>query len=265
MPGLKLGPLIERIPISNKLERIWILAKTDYIQRYYGSKLGIFWAFINPMLRVIIYFFVFTILFRSKIPNYGFYLFSGILLWRFFSESTNNAINLFKKKRYLILNININKLDLFYSTIVSSLIGLLINFFIYFVISLIFGIPYSLTVIFFPILILNTCMVILAVSMMLSVVSVYFKDIKHLWDLVLLLGLWVSPIFYGKSVIFRTFPALLYLNPLGGIFINLRHVMVYGRMPDMELLVFNLLYGILLLGIAYPLFNRLNSKAAEKL
>lgn len=252
-------------PESNKLERIWILAKTDYIQRYYGSNLGIFWAFINPLLRVMVYYFVFTMIFQNRIPNYALYLFSGLLLWRFFSEGTNSGIDLLKKKRYLIENISIRRIDLYVSSVLSSLIGFLINFFIYFLISILFQVHYTANVLYFPILVLNTCLIVLSVSMLLSGISVYFKDIKHFWDIVLLLGMWVSPIFYGRTVIFQKLPALLYANPLAGIIINLRETVLYGRSPDHFLLVYDILFGVVLFLICIPIYNKMAKKGAEKL
>lgn len=253
------------LPESNKLERIWILAKTDYVQRYYGSNLGIFWAFINPLLRVMVYYFVFTMIFQNRIPNYALYLFSGLLLWRFFSEATNSGIDLLKKKRYLIQNIGMRKFDLYISSVLSSLIGFLINFFIYFLISILFRVEYTSTVLYFPVLVFNTCLIIISVSMLLSAIAVQFKDIKHIWDIALLLGLWVSPIFYGKTLVFQRVPELLYANPLAGIIINLRETVLYARQPDMFLLWYDLAYAVVLMLITLPIYNKLSKKGPEKL
>jgi ABC-type polysaccharide/polyol phosphate export permease len=253
------------VPENNQLERIWVLAKTDYILRYYGTSFGIVWAFINPLFRVLIYYFVFTMVFQMDIPNYALYLFSGILLWQFFRESTNKGITLLKSKRYLIESININKPDLFISSLLSNLMGLLINFLIYFLISLIFGVHYNVNVLWFPVIILNTCLLILGTNLILASVSVHFKDIQHFWDMAMLLGMWITPIFYGKSIIFEKVPALLYLNPMAGIIINLRETLLYGNPPDMRMIGYDYLYALVLIGLAYPIFKKVTLLAAEKI
>jgi ABC-type polysaccharide/polyol phosphate export permease len=187
------------------------------------------------------------------------------LMWRFFSEATNNAMLIFRKKRYLIQNVGIDKIDLIISASISSLLGLVVNFSIYFLLSIIFGVEFSWHVFYFPLLVLNMMIIVLSVSMVLSVVSVYLKDIRHLWDLVLLLGLWVTPIFYGKSVVLKKVPFLSFANPLSGIFINMRNVIVYAKAPDMFFIFYDFLYAVILFFIAYLIFNRLSPQAAEKL
>jgi len=260
-----IGSLLEKLPENNQFERIWILAKTDYIQRYYGSTLGILWAFINPTFQVFVYYFVFTLIFQSSVPNFALYLFSGLLLWKFFGESTTNGIVLFERKRYILENIKINKLDLFISSILSSILGLAINYFLYFVISLILGISYNWNFFYFPLLVLNACLIAFSVSLFLAGASVLFKDIKHIWDMVLLLGLWATPIFYGKEAIVGKHDILLYANPLAGILINVRECILYGRPPLMYWFIYDFVFAIVLFMIVYPLFKRLSRKWLEKL
>jgi ABC-type polysaccharide/polyol phosphate export permease len=89
----KISPfLISKLPKKNRLERIWILAKTDFKKRYYGTSLGILWALINPIFQLIIYYFVFSVFFKNDVPNFSLYLFSGLILWMFISESNKKGM-----------------------------------------------------------------------------------------------------------------------------------------------------------------------------
>ena len=72
------------LPENNRFERIWLLAMTDFKVRYNASMLGMFWAFVYPLVRILIYYVVFSFFFSKEIPNYGFYIFSGIILWMYF-------------------------------------------------------------------------------------------------------------------------------------------------------------------------------------
>ncbi|CAN2040509.1 Transport permease protein [Candidatus Magnetomoraceae bacterium gMMP-15] len=247
---------------NNKLERIWILAKNDFIKRYYGTSLGVVWAFVHPLFEFSIYYFVFTLIFPNSIENFALHLFSGLLIWQFFSESTRQGITILKDYSYLISNIQMNKLDIFWGTLLSKLFALGFNFTVYFIMSLFFKIDYTATVFLFPIFILNLCTLILAVSLLLAVLNIYFRDIVHLWDMLMLLLFWASPIFYGKETFYKI-PALLYINPLAGIFLNFRDAVLYQKCPDMHLFFYGWIYAFILLIISLFLFKKLSHKALE--
>jgi ABC-type polysaccharide/polyol phosphate export permease len=70
--------LVKYWPENNRLERIWKLAQVDFKKRYYNDRLGLLWALINPIFKVIVYFLVFSLFFKVQQENYGLYLFSGI-------------------------------------------------------------------------------------------------------------------------------------------------------------------------------------------
>lgn len=258
-----LKPLLERLPENNQLERIWILAKTDFIQRYYGTKLGIFWALINPFFQLVVYYFVFKILFASKVPNFALYLFSGIIVMMFFSESTTKGLNLLSRYKPILQNIIINKLDLYYSAIISTMMGFGFNLLTYLLFSLFFDVTYTRYILFVPLIILNVSILILAIQLILGIVHVFFRDINHLWDMALLVFFWGSPVFYAKEIIMDNFPALMYINPMAGILINLREVLLFGQPPLYPILLLNILVSACLLLIAIIIFKRISPRAIE--
>ena len=112
--------ITESAPENNRFERIWMLGKVDFRKRYYDSKLGLVWALINPLFRLCVFYYVFTVLFERGGDNFVLHLFSGLIFWFFFVETTKKALVIFKQKKYLIENISFNKLDLFYSLILST-------------------------------------------------------------------------------------------------------------------------------------------------
>ena len=220
------------LPQNNRFERIWLLAKTDFKVRYNASALGMIWAFVYPLIRILIYYIVFSFVFAKEIPNYGFYIFSGIILWMYFQEATKKGLNVIKSKRYLLENISFNKLDVYYASILTSLIGYVVNLFVLICLLSIFGLPPNWRIIYYPIFMLNLMILSLGVSLILSTINVYLKDVTQIWELILLLMFWINPIFFAKQKIFNMFPALLYANPLAGIIINSRDVLMYGKEPE---------------------------------
>jgi len=260
-----LKKILESLPENNQLERIWILAKNDFQKRYYGTGLGIAWAFVNPLLRLLIYYFVFTYFFNNRTENYILYIFSGLLVWMFFAEGTKKGITLLVNKRYLLENIQMNKLDIYISALFSGLFAFLFNYIMYFAISLFFPVHYSFVALYFPVLILNTAIIVLAISILLSVINIYIRDIEHLWDMAMMIIFWTNPIFYDKDVLISKATFLLYLNPLAGIIINIRETTLYSRHPDYQLLVYDFAISLILLFVSIFILKRFAYKAAEKL
>lgn len=260
-----LRPILEALPENNRMERIWKLAQVDFRRRYYNNSLGLIWALINPLFQVCVYYFAFTFLLKGSVDNYALYLFSGLLFWMFFTEGTNKGLYILKQKRYLIENIQFNKLDLFYSSTFSVFLGFLFNLSAYLMISLISGVPLYGTVLFLPIFVVNIFLLALAVSILLSTLNIYIKDIVHVWAMVIMAGFWVTPIFLPQEAFSGHFEILLYLNPVTSIIINARETVLYGRYPDLTFLIWGITYTLLLLGLGVILFKKYSHKAAEKL
>ena len=260
------NPSSRSVPQNNRFERIWTLARVEFQKRYYDSYLGLVWALINPLMRVAIYYFAFTVLFQiTSIPNYALHLFSGLVFWMFFVQTANKGIRIFQSKRYLIENLQFNKIDLFYASALSGLLGFIFSLFAYMVISLITGIPLYWFGLYLPILVLNIFLIALATSVLLATIHIYFKDITHLWDMMALLGFWITPIFFRGDTIMQTVPILMYANPLAGIITNVRKILLIGEHPDYFFLVYDLAFGFLFLFLSLTIFARYSHKAAEKL
>src|SRR6266496_4633714 len=113
---------------SNKIERLWLLAKIEFKLRYYENKLGLLWALIKPLLDIAIYYAVFQIILKQNIPAFASYLFIGLILWNFFVESTTGTVQILNTKKYLYEYSNMNKMEIYISTLLSNSIGFFFNF-----------------------------------------------------------------------------------------------------------------------------------------
>ncbi|MEW6108506.1 MAG: ABC transporter permease [Nitrospirota bacterium] len=253
---------------SNKLERLWLLAKIEFKLRYYENKLGLLWALLKPVMDICIYFIVFQVIMKQDVPAFASYLFIGLILYNFFIESTSGTINILHTKKYLYEYSNMNKLEIYVSTLMSNVIGFSFNlamfiFFYAFIEPQSQGISvYAFWII--PIF-LNLFIMSLGVSLILSNLYIIAKDITQLWQVFATLLLFISPIFYKLSSFKLALPSFDYFNPIAGIIINARRVMMQGMQPDMELMFFDYGYALIFLFSGLILLNRLGSKAAEKL
>jgi len=253
---------------SNKIERLWLLAKIEFKLRYYENKLGLLWALLKPLLDIFIYYVVFKIIMKQNIPAFASYLFIGLILWNFFVESTTGTIQILSTKKYLYQYSNMNKLEIYVSTLLSNSIGFFFNFCMF----LIFynflekeSTGLSVQNLWMPAIFLNVFILSLGMSLILSTIYIIAKDISQIWMVVTSFLFFLSPIFYRLSTFKEALPPLEYGNPVAGIIINARRVMMEHSPPDFQLMGFDYGYAIsiLLLGIIF--LNRLGARAAEKL
>jgi len=253
---------------SNKLERIWLLAKIEFKLRYYENRLGLLWALIKPLMDIAIYYTVFQIILKQRVPAFASFLFIGLIIWNFFIESTSGTIQILNTKKYLYEYSNMNKLEIYISTIFSNSIGFFFNFVMFLIFyNFLEKVSVGPTIYNFWIIIIfaNVFLLSLAVSLILSTIYIVAKDITQIWQVFTSFLFFLSPIFYRLDTFRQTLPNFDYLNPVAGIIINARRIMMENSNPDFKLLGFDLGYALILLVIGFISLNKLGSKAAEKL
>lgn len=248
---------------SNRAERIWMMAVMDFKLRYYENKLGLIWALIKPLSQLLIYFLVFEVLLSSGVENYAIYLFGGLIVWNFFTESTTGTISILKTKKYLYEYTNMKKMEIYVSAIISNSIGFAFNLFIYFVASAIVGIYPYWTNLWFLLIFLNTVILSFGVSLIISNLYLKFKDISQIWGIVVQFGFFLSPILIRGDLFDEKLPILNYINPISGIIINTREVLMYNRHPDWFFMLWCYVYAIALYGLGYWIFTKYSPKASE--
>ena len=257
--------IIERIPENNRLERIWLMAKFDFVTRFYGSFFGLFWALMKPLFQLGVYFVVFTYIFQRKTENFLLFLFIGIILFQFFTESAKGSMKLFKAKKYLLENIQVNRLDIFYSSISATFLGFLFNFSAFLVGNFLLNDEFSAWIFFFPVILFNLMVMILATQLIFSTISIYIKDIDNIWFVINTILFWSSGIFFDLESLGGKIILLKYINPVAGILVNARNILVYARPPDFSILIANFLAAIVLLAVGLLFFRKFSAKALEKL
>jgi len=253
---------------SNKLERLWLLAKIEFKLRYYENKLGLLWALIKPLMDIAIYYTVFQVILKQGVPAFASYLFIGLILWNFFVESTTGTVQILHVKKYLYEYSNMNKLEIYLSTLMSNAIGFFFNF-VMFLLFYTFiekqSNGLSIQIIWIIPLFINLFLLALGISLILSNIYIMAKDIHQIWTVFVSLLFFLSPIFYKLTTFKQALPAFDYANPIAGIIINARRAMMEHQLPNFRLMLFDLIYALILLVMGLLLLNRLGSKAAEKL
>lgn len=253
---------------KNILERLWLLAKIEFKLRYYENRLGLFWALLKPIMDILIYYVVFKVIMKNDVPAFASFLFIGLILWNFFVESTVGTIQLLYTKKYLYEYSNMNKFEIYVSTLLSNSIGFFFNltmfFFFYLVIE---KESNGITIQAFYIipLFINLFFLSLGVSLILSNIYIVAKDITQIWQVFVSLFFFLSPILYKLSVFREALPAFDYGNPVAGIIINARRVLMEGRPPEWTLFMWDCCYAFFLFLLGTIFLKKLGVKSAEKL
>ena len=204
--------------IYDNKDLVWSLSKNDFKTKYAGSYLGIFWAFVNPIVTILIYWFVFEFGLKAgaPIPNVPFILWftSGLIPWFFFSDAVINATNSFIEYSYLVKKVVFKISILPVVKIISSMFIHLV--FVVFIISIfaIYGkLPnlYMIQIIYY-----SFCIFILslAISYATSALIIFFKDLSQIIGILLQVGMWMTPIMWSYTMIPQNLQWIFKLNPM---------------------------------------------------
>jgi len=238
--------------------------------RYRGSVLGFFWSFINPLLLLSIYTFVFTVVLPGKhepeTEPYALFMFCGILPWTWFSSSLSESANV------LIGHGNLIKKVLFPAEIlpIVTVLANMVHFFLGLPILIGFLIYYwrPITVLelaWFPVVVFVQMLLTIGFALILSALTVHFRDIKDLLGNLLTFWFFATPVIYPMSQAPGFAKNLLDLNPMTHIVISYQEILFYpGSFGHWRWLLMLLAASVVLFLIGYFLFDRLRDSFAEE-
>ena len=251
--------------LYNYRELLKTSIKKEVRSKYKNSFLGVVWSFLNPLLQIVVYAIIFSLILKNKQENYAVFLCCGIIPWTFFSASIN------KSAFTLIENGNIIKKVYFPREIIpiSVVTSETINFFISTVIILGFvifsGIGISKNILFYPIILIAQYLIILANSFFVSSICVYFRDLQHFIGIILQLLFYTAPIVYSQDVIPKEYQWILKYNPMTYIINSYREVFYYKKALQLQPIIVLIFLGAIAVGIGYIFFNKLQRGFAEQL
>ena len=198
-------------------ELIWNLSKNDFKTKYAGSYLGITWAFVQPVVTVLVYWFVFQVGFRSgSVGDFPFvlWLVSGIVPWFFFSDALTNATNSMLEYSYLVKKV-VFKISIL--PVVKIISALFVHiFFIGFTILLFSLYGYMPSLYMLQVIYYTFCMFILVLGISYATCSIviFFKDLGQVINIFLQVGMWMTPIMWNYEMVGPQYQWILKLNPM---------------------------------------------------
>ena len=236
------------------------LVSRDFQVKYKASVLGVVWSFLNPLLTMLVYLFVFSTIFKSNIEHFPVYLMSGIVLFNYFSESTSLGLSAITGNSALITKVYMPKVIYPLSKVLSSGINLCISFIPLFIVMLITGVPFQKSMLLLPLVVLFLLMFCLGMSLILSSMNVFFRDTQFLWGVLVTMWNFLTPIFYPESIIPAQFQTLYHMNPLYQIVFFMRSITIGGVSPTPVTYLYCTLVSVVPLALGLWIFRKNQDK-----
>ncbi|MFO0703051.1 MAG: ABC transporter permease [Candidatus Andersenbacteria bacterium] len=232
------------------------LAVTDFKLRYKNSVLGYFWSLLKPLAIFGSLYLVFSVFARFQVEHYQLYLLLGIMLWNYFTEASINGMHALVNKSTLLTKINVNKATIILASNVTTLLTLALNLVIFFVFVVIFNPTLSWTYLMLPLSIAEIFLVGLGISYILGVFYVKLRDLVSIWEIVLQIGFWVTPIIYPITIVPKRFLPIVLLNPVYRIISEARGSLIEHVWPSAADLVTTLSIALLIFLVGYLVYTR---------
>lgn len=253
----------ERLFSKKNIRILKEIAISDFKVRYQNSLLGYFWTLVKPLLLFAVLYVVFSIFMRFPVENYQLYLLLGIVIWNFFAEATSIALRSFETKQSLITKIYFPRIIIVIASTLTSFLTFLLNMIVFFVFLALADIGFGMSFFFFIFYVVELYFVILGVSLILSVLYIRFRDLSHIWDVLLQIGFWMTPIIYPISMVPDAYHRLIYLNPLARLIEYSRSIFISNNIPAFQLNVALLLMVTITLIFGIFIFLKLEKKIPE--
>ena len=201
-----------------KLRLIASLTKNDFRSKYASAQLGMFWAFIRPVVMAVVYIVVFSYIARGAPTGdaypYSMWLLPGLIVWFVFSDALTNGVSTLNQYSFLVKNI---RFDISILPTVKVAAGFIIHTFfiaLIFVLYLILGLPIRLQILQLAYYYAATFIFTLAVTRIFCTVQPFFKDLTIAIEILLLVGIWACPVLWSLEMIPETYRWIFRINPV---------------------------------------------------
>lgn len=217
--------------VFDRRRMIWDIAVNDFKARFSNSVFGAFWAFVQPLVSILVYWFVFEVGFRSPpVDNVPFILWftPAYISWIYFSETVVYSSACLAEYSYLVKKVNFRTSVL---PVVKMLSGLFLHLFFLlflFLMNILYGNPVRVIWLQSIYYMFAMCILTLGLGFLTSSITLFFRDMTQIVQVVLQVGFWLTPIFYSEDNIPHVLMMVLKLNPMFYITRGYRDSFIYG-------------------------------------
>ena len=245
------------------------LVRRDLKVRHRGTFLGMLWSLATPLLIVALYWFVFSFIFKQspatdvpradgKRPPFAIYFFAGLVIWNFFSTAVSASTGSVTGAGYLLNKVYFPRAILPLTSVLSSLVTFAFEFAVLLAAATVFlGLP-SPHLLWAPVIVAVAALLAFGFALLLSAVTVLLRDIAHFVGVFMQLWFWGTPVIYSLQFVADRpgLVQLLELNPVTGLVVSLRNIVVLDHPPAFGLLAYDAAFAVVMLGAGAWAFGR---------
>lgn len=249
---------------NEQLKRDWYILRSlvskDFKLKYRRSVLGVLWSVLNPLLMMVVLTAVFSTVFRFNIENFPLYLILGQTLFTFMSDATSAAMSSIIDSAPLIKKIRINKMLFPIEKVAFALVNFMVSLIAVVAVMLFFKIAPTVNILLLPFLLLTIFMFSLGIGLLLAALSVFFRDVMHLWSVLLTAWTYATPLFYPVEILPDWAVPIMNANPMYYFVSFFREIALYGNTPSFEQFTICFLCGLGAMVLGYAVFKKQEKK-----
>jgi lipopolysaccharide transport system permease protein len=241
------------------------LVQRDMRLRYKRSVLGVLWSLLNPLLQLLVFQFIFAVVLPLNIPRFPLFLYIGLLSWNWFQSALIEATGAIVDNRDLIRRPGFPSVILPLVPVTTNFVHFLIALPVLLAFLLFSGVPLRPLVLLLPLALAVQFVLTLCLAYVVAALHVQFRDTRYLLGIALLLGFYLSPVFYDPHSIPKAYQTLYHLNPMVTLIETYRYLLMEGNLPSLITLGIIAMVGATALLVVIRLFRQMSIQFAEEL
>lgn len=257
----------------NALKELWAyrqmvysLVRKDLRGRYKGSVLGFLWTFINPLLQLVVYTLVFSVIMKNNIDRYYIYLFVVLVPWIFFSSSVTSGSSCILDSKDMVKKIYFPREVMPIACVTGNFVNMLLSFVVIFGVLIFTGWGVDpVALLCLPVIMVVEYILAMGIAMLASALTVYLRDLEYVLGIITMAWMYLTPVMYGPEQVPPQYETLWSLNPMTPIAIAYRDILYYKQVPQFGTLLHAFIVGVVILVLGYIIFRKLQKGFAEEL
>lgn len=238
-------------------ELLWELIKREIKARYKQSLLGYAWVILVPLLNLLVLTVVFSYFIRVPTggTSYPIFLFTALVPWAFTANSISFATQSVVSNTNLITKIYLPREVFPVATILAKMVDFLLTSLVLVLFLVIFGVSFKATMLFVPVIFFFHFLLVVGISLILSAINVFFRDVENVIGIFLTIWMYITPILYPQELIPSAFVPFFNLNPMMPIINAYRNTILYGMMPAWQSFAYAVGFSVLIFIFGYQFFK----------
>lgn len=213
-------------------ELLFSLTKKELKVKYRGTALGFLWSLLNPILTMLVYSFVFSIVLRAGIEQFAIFLICALLPFNFLSNSVNYGSGSIIASSNLVNKIYFPREIIPLSIVFANLINFFFEFIALFIVLGVMGYKFYIFLYLLPVVIFFQFFLVVGMTLLVSALNVFFRDLQHLITIIMMVWFFGTPIIYPLSMVPERFQYIIKINPMTIYAAYYRNIFYYVKFPD---------------------------------